>query len=139
MLLMIPVLFNLLAEAWFVNILSIVGTAVAGLISFYVMELTKRLAKKAKNENLVAAISLVQKLIIDVVNTVQQTFVEQLKKDGKFDKEAQAKALEMAVQQVLLNTSAEAKQLITEAYGDFGKWITLQIESVIYSSLPHSK
>lgn len=133
------VLFNLLAEAWFVNILAMLGTTIIGFLSFLLTQWMKKIAKKADNELLVQALEIVQRLIINVVNTVQQTFVEQLKKDGKFDKEAQAVALQKAIDQVIAGTSKEAQALITAAYGDFVKWVTLQIESLVYTEMPHSR
>jgi len=137
------VLANLLEQEWFVNALGIVvvafATGLAGIISLLFLRLQNWLATKTKNETLQKATLLAQDLVLSAVQAVQQTFVEQLKKDGKFDKDAQLEALEKALKLVLAQIKPDAMAILTEAYGDLSKWLTMQIEATVYGILPHNK
>jgi hypothetical protein len=137
------VLANLLEQEWFVNALGVVvvafATGLAGIISLLFLRLQNWLATKTKNETLQKATLLAQDLVLSAVQAVQQTFVEQLKKDGKFDKDAQLEALEKALKLVLAQIKPDAMAILTEAYGDLSKWLTMQIEATVYGILPHGK
>jgi len=125
------VLFNIIEQEWFTNLLTAVALAVGAGLSTLIGLFFNNLAKKFKNEKALKVISLVEDLIKDVVLTVQQTFVESLKKEGKFDEKAQKEALEKAFDFVLANLTKEAKEVLDEVYGDFEQWILIQIESAI--------
>lgn len=118
------------------TVIGAVGLGLAGLIGWGFTELNRWLATKTKNEKLFRATNVAQNLIVQVVQTVQQTFVDQLKKDGKFDKDAQKEALEMAVKQVYANLSPDIMEVLEGLYGDIREWITIQIESTIFNLLP---
>lgn len=125
------ILFNLLEQEWFTNLLTAVALAVGAGLSTLIGLFFNNLAKKFKNEKALKVISLVEDLIKDVVLTVQQTFVESLKVEGKFDEKAQKEALRKAFDLVLANLTKEAKEVLDELYGDFEQWILIQIESAI--------
>lgn len=125
------ILFNLLEQEWFTNLLTAVALAVGAGLSTLIGLFFNNLAKKFKNEKALKVISLVEDLIKDVVLTVQQTFVESLKAEGKFDEKAQKEALRKAFDLVLANLTKEAKEVLDEVYGDFEQWILIQIESAI--------
>lgn len=137
------VLANLLEQEWFVNALGAVvvafATGLAGIISLLFLRLQNWLATKTKNETLQKATLLAQDLVLSAVQAVQQTFVEQLKKDGKFDKDAQLEAMDKALTLVLAQIKPDAMAILTEAYGDLSKWLTMQIEATVYGILPHNK
>ena len=137
------VLANLLEQEWFVNALGAVvvafATGLAGIISLLFLRLQNWLATKTKNETLQKATLLAQDLVLSAVQAVQQTFVEQLKKDGKFDKDAQLEAMDKALKLVLAQIKPDAMAILTEAYGDLSKWLTMQIEATVYGILPHNK
>lgn len=125
------ILFNLLEQEWFTNLLTAVALAVGAGLSTLIGLFFNNLAKKFKNEKALKVISLVEDLIKNVVLTVQQTFVESLKAEGKFDEKAQKEALRKAFDLVLANLTKEAKEVLDEVYGDFEQWILIQIESAI--------
>lgn len=125
------ILFNLLEQEWFTNLLTAVALAVGAGLSTLIGLFFNNLAKKFKNEKALKVISLVEDLIKDVVLTVQQTFVESLKAEGKFDEKAQKEALRKAFDLILANLTKEAKEVLDEVYGDFEQWILIQIESAI--------
>ncbi|MCH3977135.1 MAG: hypothetical protein LKE36_06030 [Bacilli bacterium] len=86
----------------------------------------KHLEKKNKLE-MSGIVSIVKR----AVRSVLQTYVDSLKKEGKFDKEAQARALELARTRILAELNVEAREFITANYGDLNAFITNQIEATI--------
>ena len=75
----------------------------------------------------------------DVVNNcvldVCQTYVDSLKSAGKFDKEAQVTAKQMALDKAVALITSEAKQAVSILYGDFNAWI----DSIIEASVRENK
>ena len=70
-------------------------------------------------------------MIIDTVTrcviATNQTYVDTLKKEGKFDIEAQKEAFNKTL-------NADAKQYIIEATGDLNTYLTELIESLVYQN-----
>ena len=65
----------------------------------------------------------------DVVIMVSQTFVDSLKESGNFDKEAQAKAFNMAKTAALNGMSDSMKKYIDKYCGGLDEWLRIQIEA----------
>lgn len=72
-----------------------------------------------------------QQIVSDVVLTITQTYVESLKKNGKFNKEAQEEAKNRAVAIATELISEEAKNAINVLYGDFKSYLDVTIESMV--------
>lgn len=127
----------LFEQEWFVNLLGILATAIGAGLSTLIGLWFKRLADNVKaktdNEKVSEVLHRALNLVQDAVLTVQQTFTEQLKKDGKFDKEQQKIALQKAMDIILANLTEEAKDILNEIYGDIYKWLEVQVESTIAS------
>lgn len=128
-------MINLFEQDWFVNLLGVLATAVGAglstLIGLWFKRLADNVKAKTKNEKVNEVLYRVRNLVQDAVLTVQQTFTEQLKKDGKFDKEQQKIALQKAIDIILANLTEEAKDILNEIYGDIYKWLEVQVESII--------
>ena len=75
--------------------------------------------------------ALISDTIIQCVIATNQTYVETLKKEGKFDAEAQEKAFEITKQAVLGVLSNQARDFIEITYGDVEAWLNQQIEASI--------
>lgn len=127
----------LFEQEWFVNLLgallTAIGAGLSTLIGLWFKRLADNVKAKTKNEKVNEVLHRVRNLVQDAVLTVQQTFTEQLKKDGKFDKEQQKIALQKAIDIILANLTEEAKDILNEIYGDIYKWLEVQIESTIAS------
>lgn len=67
--------------------------------------------------------------ILDAVDATQQTYVETLKKAGKFDADAQAEARQKAVEYALSTMSQSAIEYINKISGDVEKFIFAKIEA----------
>ena len=67
----------------------------------------------------------------DAVYATTQTYVDDLKASGSFDKEAQAHALGMALATLLGSLSQEAKDYIQDKFGDTETYLTGRIEAEV--------
>ena len=65
----------------------------------------------------------------DIVIMVSQTFVDSLKESGNFEKEAQAKAFNMAKTAALNGMSDSMKKYIDKYCGGLDEWLRIQIEA----------
>ena len=80
---------------------------------------------------LVKYIDLLNSTITDCVIATNQTYVEALKQQGKFDIEAQKTAFQMTSKAVLDILSDDAKEYLTAAVGDLNVYITKKIEAEV--------
>lgn len=76
-------------------------------------------------------VDLASEVVEKAVQTTFQTYVDTLKAQGKFDKEAQLVALQKAKDTATALITDEAKKAIAEAYGDFDKWLEATIETLV--------
>ncbi len=117
-----------------INVLSVVITSVIlPLITFAGVKITQWLSTKIKDEKARNILTSITNIITSSVASVFQTYVDSLKKEGKFDKEAQINALALARDKVLSELREDAKAFISENFGDMGEWIANQIEATIYT------
>lgn len=114
-------------------LLSTLGTILTALATWGVERLIAWLNTKIKDQKALTYLNNAISVVTSVVKATYQTYVEALKNENMFTKEAQEQALNKAVEQAKSTMSAEVKNFITENYGDLTEWIKLQIESAIYS------
>jgi hypothetical protein len=69
--------------------------------------------------------------VLQAVTYTAQTYVDSLKKQGKFDKEAQEQAFNTAKDVALKLLTEEAKRMITDLYGDLTVWLDTKIEQTV--------
>ncbi len=86
---------------------------------------------KSDNETTQKYINIAADIIENAVIATTETYVKTLKAEGKFDKEAQLKALEATKEAVLKTLSDDAKQHLMGSIGDLESYITNKIEAVI--------
>ena len=89
------------------------------------------LRKKIKDEKLARVISRVENIVKQTVILINQTYVDALKEEGLFDKEAQKAAFEMCKDKVLAMLNDEAIVAIAETFGDYEEWIRTLIEAYV--------
>lgn len=116
-----------------INIISVVVTSIViPLITFLGIKLTQWLNTKIKGEKERNLLTKITEIITNNVASTFQTFVESLKKENKFDLNAQAQALRKTKESIFNELSDEEIQYIDNNFGDFNEWITTQIEATIY-------
>ncbi len=114
------------------NVLSVLLTAVIiPLISIAGTQLIKFINSKIKNNELAKQLTTATTIVTNAVRVVFQTYVDALKKNGSFDKEAQIEALNRAKNITLSQITEDTKSYIEDKYGDFNNWLTIQIEATI--------
>ena len=113
---------------WF---LGLVGTIVTGILIPYITNLLK---SKTDNTNLQYVIDELSQTVQTSVDYVNQTFVNQLKADGKFDAENQAKALQMAVKESVNNLTSKTIKILGKDGIDVESLIIKYIEATIAKS-----
>lgn len=116
----------------FINILScIVTVIILPLITLLGSKLIKWISKKIDDENVEKNLIKATNIILDAVKYVLQTYVDNLKKEGKFTKDAQLIAFNKAKEIVLSHFNEEIKNYIKNNFGDIDSWIDVQIEASI--------
>ena len=116
-------------------ILGIIGVLVTGLGSL----LTYIINKYVKNEKGKTIANSFKQLVMTNVQSTYQTYVEALKKEGKFDKEAQEKALSRCVNNVKKTMPDTTRKWLSSNYQDITEVIKQTIESCIKESKDNGK
>ena len=121
---------QMLSQIFEVFVIPLLGILTAYLVQYIA---TKKDALIKQNDNALAAkyITMLSKTITDCVIATNQTYVDSLKSQGKFDAEAQKKAFNMTLTAVLSILNDEAKEYLTAIYGDLNTYITKQIEAAV--------
>lgn len=115
-----------------INIISVLVTAVViPVISLLGAKLVSWLSTKIKNEKANKMIKTATEIVVSAVKTVFQTYVDALKKEGKFDKKSQILALTKAKDIALSQMTEDVKEFIQTNYGGLDLWLTTQIEATI--------
>lgn len=109
------------------QILYILITAVLIPVLTLVGQYVKIKTSGIKNDVIRGAINNVW----DAVVYVSQVFVDDCKKSGNFDADAQAKAFNMAKTAALDTMSETAKKYIEKYCGDLDEWLKIQIEAAV--------
>ena len=110
----------------------ILSAAIAALVSYLSERLIVLINQKIQNQKASKALSEAVELVVNAVKATQQEYVDELKKAGTFDTDAQKIALEMAIKKVRANMSAETEKYLTANADDLNEWIADMIHSVIY-------
>ena len=112
-------------------IILLVSAVVIQVIILLCAKLVIWLSTKIKNEKANKMIKTATEIVVSAVKTVFQTYVDALKKEGKFDKESQILALTKAKDIALSQMTEDVKEFIQTNYGGLELWLTIQIEATI--------
>lgn len=121
---------NLLKEILEVCVIPLLGVLTAYLVN-YIKAKSAELNNKVDNDMADKYIKMLTQTITDCVIATNQTYVEALKKDNAFTKEAQKEAFQKTYDAVMLVLTDDAKDYLTEAYGDLTAYITMKIEAEV--------
>lgn len=120
----------LLYEIFEVCIIPLLGVLTMYIVKF-IRKKTEELNSKNENELMNKYLTMLSDTIVDCVIATNQTYVESLKKQGKFDLDAQKVAFEMTYNAVINVLSNEAKDYLASIYGDLSAYITNMIEAEV--------
>ena len=86
---------------------------------------------KIDNDTADKYVAMLFDTISTCVSATTQTYVEALKKEGKFDAEAKKKAFEQTYEAVIASLTEEAKVYLTTIYGDLSSFLMVRIEAEV--------
>ena len=115
-----------------INIISVVVTSIVlPLISIAGAKLIQFINSKIKNNKAADFLTTATTIVINAVRSVFQTYVEALKKEGSFNKDAQIIALNKAKDIALTQMTDEVKDYLVTTYGSLDTWLDTNIEATI--------
>lgn len=114
------------------SLLGIVGSALAAILTYLIN-------KYIKNDKLKMIVNSFNDLIQNSVAEVYQTYVEALKKENMFDKDAQEEALKRCIEFINKNMPNDIKNWLDKNYDNIDEFIKDSIESNIAISKRSAK
>ena len=103
------------------------GTYLIHLANIKINEMKERTDNDLANKYL----DMLNDTIFNAVLATTQTYVEALKKEGKFDLEAQKAAFNMTYDSVMAVMTEEQKKYLTAAVGDIETYVSTKIEAQV--------
>ena len=105
--------------------------AASGYLISYIRLKKQELLNKTENETYKKYIEMLDKTITDCVTATTQTYVDSLKKQNKFDEEAQKVAFKQTYEAIMSILTEDAKEYLTESVNDLDIYIKNKIESKV--------
>lgn len=121
---------NLLTQIFEVCIIPLLGILTTYIVK-YIQVKSAEITEKTDNAIADKYTVMLADTITACVLATNQTYVEALKKQGSFDAEAQKVAFNMTLNAVMEILSEDAKEYLSEAFGDLNSYITSQIEASV--------
>ena len=119
----------------FLNILfSALGVIVTGLASFALAKFTQWINNRISDNKIAGYITAISNIVFNCVQEVSQTYVDDLKKSGSFDKEAQKAALDKCLAKIKSQMAPELMTYISNTFGDVNEYLVSLVESTIHST-----
>ena len=125
-------------ETFLMDMLYVVLVAAIPILTNYLVAFLEskksQIDDNKKNLDFANTLSKALDIVTTTVKYVSQTYVDDLKKQGKFDTSAQEEALKKAIETIQSQLDEDTKELLITAYGDLQTWIRVQIEAAIKDS-----
>ena len=122
----LPLLYQVLE----VCIIPLLGILTAYFVK-WVNAKSVEIQNKVDNDTADKYIAMLDDTICACVIATTQTYVDALKKDNAFTKEAQQEAFNLTYNAVMAVLTDEAKKYLTNIYGDLTAYITNKIEAEV--------
>ena len=121
---------ELIADIFQVCILPLLGVLTAFFVK-WVNAKSVEIQTNVDDATLKKYMDMLTQTISDCVIATNQTYVESLKQQGKFDLDAQKEAFNLTKNAVMTILSAEAQVYLSTAVGDLNAYITKKIEAEV--------
>lgn len=92
---------------------------------------SKAIQQNTQSNSFDTTIMAVEALIANAVRATTQTYVDALKKEHMFDKEAQLEAFNKTKDAIMAQLTEDSKKVILAVYGDIDAYLTTQIEAQV--------
>ena len=120
----------LLYQIFDLCVIPLLGVLTMYLVQFIRLK-SQEITDKTDSELADKYIQMLTDTITTCVIATNQTYVESLKKQGKFDAEAQKEAFNLTYNAVMAVLTDEAKHYLAAIYGDLTAYITTRIEAEV--------
>jgi hypothetical protein len=120
----------ILSQLFEIVIFPLLAIGTVYLISLIKVKI-QELKQKKDNEMYTKYLGMLETTIIDCVISTTQTYVEALKKEGKFDADAQKIAFTKTYTNVMAILNKDAKKYLEEAIGDLETYVYNKIEAEV--------
>lgn len=120
------VLMNLI----YLGIVILVPTLIYG-VKKGAVALVEYLSTKTNKSILDTIMAEITTFVSESVTYVMQTYVDSMKKSGKFDKESQKTAYNMAYDAAVKLIPAESKEMFESVYGSLDEYLKILIEAEV--------
>ena len=124
---------QLITQIFEICIIPILGVLTTFLIS-WINSKKEALKQQTNSETIRKYIDMLDSTITDCVIAMNQTYVNSLKLQGKFDTEAQKKAFTDVYNKVIAILGQDAIEYLNSAIGDLNEYITSKIEKEVSSN-----
>ena len=121
---------EIIQDIWQICIIPILGILTSFIVKFLKIK-SEEIVGKVNNDIAEKYIYLITDTITNCVIATNQTYVDSLKKEGKFDEKAQKVAFEKTLNAVLAILSEDAKTYIKETTGDLNTYLSQMIEAEV--------
>lgn len=118
---------ELIQQIFTICVIPLLGILAKFLVDFIKVK-SEEILSKVDNDLANKYLKMLTETITDCVIATNQTYVNSLKEQGKFDLEAQKIAFEMTCNSVLAILSDDAKEYLTNVFGDLEVYIKNKIE-----------
>ena len=120
----------ILSQLFEIVIFPLLAVGTVYLISLIKVKI-QELKQKKDSEMYTKYLGMLETTIIDCVLSTTQTYVEALKKQGKFDADAQKIAFTKTYTNVMTILNKDAKKYLEEAIGDLETYVYNKIEAEV--------
>lgn len=120
-------LLNQIFEVCIIPLLAVLTTFLIKFIQVKQEEITNNIDNQTADKY----IEMLSQTIVDCVIATNQTYVNSLKEQGKFDLEAQQIALQKTCDAILTILSDDAKEYLSNIFGDLETYILQKVEAVV--------
>lgn len=120
----------ILLQIFEICIIPLLGVLVGFLVK-YIQAKSDKLIAEINNQTAKSYVEMITNTVTDCVIATNQTYTEALKKEGKFDAEAQKVAFDMTYQAVLKILSDDAIEYIKQITDDVEFYLTQRIEAAV--------
>ncbi len=114
-------------------------TALTFFLVRFIQSKTNELKSKTNDETLKKYLDMLDKTIVDCVLATNQTYVESLKGQNAFTKEAQMEAFKKTYDAIMAILTEDAKEYLNETLGDLSGYITTKIEAEVNTNKAQPK
>ena len=121
---------DLLQDIFNVCIVPLFGVLTMYLVNYISLK-SEEIIAKSENELVDKYTAMLAETISACVLATNQTYVDALKAQNAFDAEAQKKAFQMTFDAVSQILTDDAKEYLSEAFGDLNIYMTQQIEAAV--------